>query len=75
MLLPGYIPATCLKNNIVILLVTPMLYYRNITCLLGTNHSENQYCHLMILIVLEKNSKKKKNRKLSMQKVNGKFSK
>ena len=60
MLLPGYIPATCLKNNIVILLVTPMLYYRNITCLLGTNHSENQYCHLMILIVLEKNSKKKK---------------
>ena len=35
MLLPGYLPATCHKNNAVTLLVTSMLYYRNITCLLG----------------------------------------
>ena len=34
MLFPGYVPATYHKNNIVTLLVTSMLYYRNITCLL-----------------------------------------
>ena len=35
MLLPGYLPTTYHKNNIVTLLITSMLYYRNITCLLG----------------------------------------
>ena len=35
LLLVGYVPATCHKNNIVTLLVTSMLYYRNITFLLG----------------------------------------
>ena len=36
MLLPGYVPATCHKNNIDTLLVTSVLYYRNITCFLGS---------------------------------------
>ena len=35
MLLSGYVPTTCHKNNIVALLVTSMLYGRNIRCLLG----------------------------------------
>ena len=38
MLLPGYIPATCHKNNIVKLLVTSVSYYRSITCLLSNLH-------------------------------------
>ena len=33
-LLPGYVPSTYHKNNIVTLFVTSILYYRNITCLL-----------------------------------------
>ena len=32
---PGNIPVTCHKNSIVTFLITSMLYYRNITCLLG----------------------------------------
>ena len=43
MLLPGYGPATCHKNNIVTLLVTSMLYYRNITCLLGYHELEPRH--------------------------------
>ena len=35
MLLLGYVPATRHKNNIITLLVTSLLYYRNITWLLG----------------------------------------
>ena len=35
MLLLAYILVTCLKNNIVTLHVTFMLYRRNKTCLLG----------------------------------------
>ena len=37
-LLPGYIPATCHKNNIVKLLAISVLYYRNFTCLLGHHY-------------------------------------
>ena len=36
MILPGYVPATCHKNNIFTLLVNSMLYYHNITRLQGT---------------------------------------
>ena len=36
MLLPGDTPDTCHTNDIVTLFVTSMLYYRNVTCLLGS---------------------------------------